>query len=223
MRKLVLLPFAFLFATFLFADEVNIPISSYPSLNFSQYSAEDMAKMLKNKELVFVDDIPGKKEEYVTAGVLINATPEQVWKVITDFSAYPQFYPQVYKTEIVAHNGDFYDVKIILKFKFSIISTKVKYTLRHWLKEKNRIMVWNLVKGDMKIDKGQWTLIPVNDGKQTIALYSVYADLKTMGGIVKFVLKREPKLELAMQVSTAILVARSTRDRVEQLIKEHKL
>ena len=218
----VLIFFAF---SLLWAEEsnVNLPLSSYPSLDFSSYNPESMVAMLKNKELVFVDDKPGEKEQYVTAGILINATPEQVWKVITDFKSYPQFYPQTYKTEILARNGDFVDVKIVLKFKFSIISTKIKYTLRHWLKEKNRIMVWNIISGDMKINKGQWTLIPVEDGKKTIALYSVYADLKTMGGLVKFVLKREPKLELAMQVSTAILVARSTKERVENLVKAHKL
>ncbi|GEM_PF-1679141 len=223
MRKLVPVILIFFLISPLFSDEKIIPLSSYPDLNFNQYDPASLEKMLQNKELVFVDDKKGAKEQYVTAGILIDATPEQVWKVITDFESYPQFYPQTYKTEIVAQRGNFYDVKIVLKFKFSIISTKVKYTLRHWLKEKNHIMVWNILSGDMKINKGQWTLIPTPDGKKTIALYSVYADLKTMGGLVKFVLKREPKLELAMQVSTAILVARSTKERVEKLISEHKL
>ena len=212
----------FLFIPLLLADEAPLKLS-FPSLDFSNYSPEAMEKMLEKQELVFVEDKPGVKEEYITAGVLINASPEQVWKVITDFASYPKFYPQTYKTVILNRGKDYADVKIVLRFKFSIISTKVDYTLRHWFKKKNRIMVWALIKGDMKTDEGQWTLIPVEDGRKTIALYSVYADLKSMGGLVKFILKREPKLELAMQVSTAILVARTTKDRVEKLIKEGKL
>ncbi len=215
----------FFMVSFLWAEdsEVNIPISAYPNLDFSSYDPNSMLKMFKNKELVFVDDEKGKKDQYVTAGILINATPDQVWKVITDFKSYPEFYPQMYKTEIVAKHGNFVDVKIVLKFKFTIISTKIRYTLRQWLKKKDRVMVWHIISGDMKVNRGQWTLIPVADGKKTIAFYSVYADLKTMGGVVKFFLKREPKLELALQVSTAILVARSTRERVEKLVKEHKI
>ncbi len=224
MKKYVILLFLISVSPYLMAEGVNnYSAKSFPDLKFDSFDVKAMVQMLKNRELVFVDDFPGKKEQYVTAGIIIDATPEQVWKVITDFENYPSFYPQTYKTEIVERHGNFVDVKIVLKFKISIVSTKIDYTLRYWMKEKNRILVWNLVTGDMKVNKGQWTLIPIEDGKKTIALYSVYTDLKSMGGLVKLALESEPKLELAMQTSTVILVVRSTKEQVEKLLKENKL
>jgi len=193
-----------------------------PKLSFQEFDKETLLKMLDKKELILVDDIPGTTEQYITAGILINTSPENVWQIITDYTNYPKFYPQTYETVIVKEGEKYKDIKITLKFKFSIISTKVRYILRYFPVEDKRKIAWYLVDGDMKINQGMWTLIPVDNGNKTIAFYSVYTDLKTMGGILKYVLKKEPKMELAIATSTAILVARSTRDRANELYKNGK-
>ena len=74
---------------------------------------------------------------------------------------------------------------------------------------------WTLAKGEMKENTGSWEIYPVKEGATSIAFYTLYADLKSMGGLVKKIMMIQPALEISTQLTTCSLIVKSTRERVE--------
>ena len=166
--------------------------------------------------LVVVEEHEGGGLKLVTGGVLVEAPPEAVWAVITDYSKYPDWMPEVEEVTVIKDNGRVKDIKYDLLFKISIITRKITYTLRKISKEPTRIE-WELVEGDFDHSIGGWQLVPTRGGEATMAYYSTYTNLRSMGALIGGILKQQPALEMAIQVSTAVTIVQTLRDRVEAL------
>jgi ribosome-associated toxin RatA of RatAB toxin-antitoxin module len=166
--------------------------------------------------LVVVEEHDDGRLKLVTGGVLIEATPEVVWAVITDYARYPDWMPEVEKVTVVKEEGRVADIKYDLLFKISIITRKISYTLRKISKKPTRIE-WELIEGDFDDAIGGWQLVPTRNGEATMAYYSTYTNLRSMGSLIGGILKQQPALEMAIQVSTAVTVVQTLRDRVEAL------
>jgi len=178
---------------------------------------DTLEKLLQEGEILIIkENEQGGRFKFVTAGILINATPDEVWKTITDYQHYPEFIPDCEKVSVAP--GDAENVVLTsftVAFKFSIIKYRIRYTLRQvHQKEKLRID-WTLKEGDLAEDIGAWELIPLEGGKKTAAFYSLYSDLRSLGYLVKFLFKEQPVMEIAITSTTAILMARAAKARLE--------
>ncbi|MCX5859790.1 MAG: SRPBCC family protein [Proteobacteria bacterium] len=178
---------------------------------------DTVEKLLKEGEILIIkENEQGGRFKFVTAGILINATPDEVWKTITDYQHYPEFIPDCDK--VATAPGDAENViltSFTVAFKFSIIKYRIRYTLRQvHQKEKLRID-WTLKEGDLAEDVGAWELIPLEGGKKTAAFYSLYSDLRSLGYLVKYLFKEQPVMEIAITSTTAILMARAIKAKLE--------
>lgn len=174
-------------------------------------------RLLQEGEILIIkENEQGGRFKFVTAGVLINATPEEVWKTVTDYEHYPKFIPDCEK--VVVTPGDAENViltNFTVAFKFSIIKYRVRYTLRQ-VHQKDKFRIdWTLKEGDLAEAIGAWELIPLEGGKKTGAFYSAYSDLRSLGYLVKFLFKEQPVMELALTSTTAILMARAVKAKME--------
>jgi coenzyme Q-binding protein COQ10 len=102
---------------------------------------------------------------------IFDCTPEQFFKIITDYEKYPEIITEVSDCKIIRDEGS----EKIVEFKVSMIKT-FAYRLR--LKETpNSKLEWDLDSGDIfKTSKGHWILKEEN-GK-TKADYYVEATFK---------------------------------------------
>lgn len=176
--------------------------------------ADELNVLLSQGEVVHIEEPDASGRQFVTGMVLINAPIEKVWDVITDFDRYDEFMPQANGIRIIKKDGDSWDVDYNLRFKFSVISTKVHYVLRHRLRKPTEAVASEIT-GDIKDVHACWELRPSPDGKATIASYRHYSDLTSLGSLMKFFLKEQPQLGTAVQVSTAALVVKAVKARVE--------
>ena len=173
-------------------------------------------KLTGGSPLVVVEEHKGGGLKLVTGGVLIDASREFVWEVLTDYAAYSEWMPEVEEVTVIKEDGNVQDVKYDLAFKISIITRKVSYVLRKTSKKPSRIE-WELVEGDFDYSVGGWQLLQTRGGKATMAYYSTFTNMRSMGALVGGLLKNEPALEMAIQVSTAVTVVQSLRDRILSL------
>jgi ribosome-associated toxin RatA of RatAB toxin-antitoxin module len=103
----------------------------------------------------------------VNRSIEINATPEHVFKVITDYEKYPEFLTGA-KRVTAKRNGNTVDVTN----EIAVVGTSIKYTLRMVEKAPHEIS-WSLVDGQfMKSNDGLWKLESAGEGK-TRAHYSI--------------------------------------------------
>ena len=166
--------------------------------------------------LVVVEEHEDATLKLVTGGVLVEAPSAVVWAVITDYEKYPEWMPEVEQVTVLKEEGNMREVRYDLLFKISIIKRKVNYTLRMLYDEPKRIE-WELVEGDFDRAIGGWQLIPIRGGQATMVYYSTFTNLRSMGSLIGGLLKQQPALEMAIQVSAAVTVVQKLRERVEAL------
>lgn len=189
------------------------------SLPFQGLDEKTLIQMGSYGPIVLVEGKPSTAYPWVSAGALIEAPPEVVWKVVTSFAEYKAFLPQTKKSAITRTEGSKSDVDLAVRVDFtSLIGVTVEYSLRYEQLPPYRV-TWESIGGDVKYSRGEWNILPLDGGKRCMLFYSISSDLKSMGAVVGYVLKKQPSLELAIQTSTAILVVDATKKHAETIAK----
>lgn len=188
----------------------------YSLLDTSKLPSTVMQQLLSEGQLLMVKEDAQGKLELITAGILINKSPQEVFDVIKDYEHYNEFMPSVVKTEVIyrSSDGKVEHVKHHIKFKFSILSYTVVYTLKTQLEPPYELK-WDLLEGDIASTYGSWQLIPLEGGKRTAAFYSVYSDIRSINWIVRKFIEATPGMEVAINASTCVLVLKSVKARSE--------
>lgn len=99
---------------------------------------------------------------------LFSCTPEQLFKIITDYESYPEFLQEVKKCQVLKTDGDRkiveYTVSVLKSFKYQMAMTE----------KPSDSVVWEFVSGDLfKTSSGSWSIVEEN-GKAR-ATYKVEA------------------------------------------------
>lgn len=111
---------------------------------------------LKKGELVFL----GKDGNY-TSRLLITATIDNAWKVLTDYENFAEFLPGVSSSELLESNGDrkvFEQINKIKTLVFSIESRVKVATIESYPEQ----IAFEAVDGDLETMNGTWQLEPVS-------------------------------------------------------------
>lgn len=95
-----------------------------------------------------------------TRSIVINASMEKLFSVITDYEKYPEFLPEVKKIRLGTRKGNEIDVH----YEAEIVKT-IKYSLRLKEEKPNKVS-WSFIEGEfMKDNKGGWVLEDLGAGK----------------------------------------------------------
>lgn len=163
---------------------------------------------------VIVDSDATGALKLVTASIVVNAPPQAVFDTAMDFAHFPEFMPQVESAKVDADAPDHKNVQLGLKFKFSVISTSMKYTERVTWTAPERI-TFQFVEGDLTKGGGSYRMLPLDGGTKTLLFYSTISDLRSTGFLTRTLIKEQPPMEAAIQVSTASVVAEAIKKRAE--------
>lgn len=149
------------------------PLEPYAVPPKIELTAEQKAKLEKG-ELVFwekSEDLP--KSQYYrggTAAFRINASPDKIWKVISDFSKYPDWAYKVGGTKDYLPAQDHHRY---VEFKAEIIGKK--YYIDHELQEKEGYLTWKTdpsKKSECVLNTvGFWRVEPVKDHPNASDVY----------------------------------------------------
>ena len=145
---------------------------------------------------------------------MVPVTPAQVWDVITDYEAYPEWVPEMEETSLVNRRPGRADVSFRLVVSASVVTKSVEYTLRI-MENPMRSTRWFLLEGEFASSRGSWQLIPLDEGTSTLAFYSIYTDLASLGWVVETILEARPDVEYAMQTSAAVMMVKALKGRLD--------
>jgi uncharacterized protein YndB with AHSA1/START domain len=118
---------------------------------------------------------PGRPRGRVLAAVLIKASPEAIWGVMTDCKQAPLFVPGLKRCSRIggAADGSWEDFEQVVQYSWFLPT--VRYVLRAEYDRPLRIR-FRRISGDLKDEEGSWLLTPTHDGSATLVLYEVYVD-----------------------------------------------
>jgi uncharacterized membrane protein len=144
--------------------------------------------------------------DQATQQMVVNASPQRTWDVLTDFDDYPTWAADLKSVEVVARDGDGRPLEVA--YRVAAMGRSTSYTLRYDYSEAPQVLAWRQVRGDItrKLD-GSYVLAPVDgDTDRTLVTYHLEVDLVLpLPGFVK----RRAEARL---LSTAL---RSLRDHLE--------
>ena len=172
-----------------------------------------LESILQRGEIVIVDETTGGEIPWlVSAGAIINATPEEVWKVVSDFSRYPEWVPQTEKA-IATVKGNRVDVEYTIGFKFGFIHTSINYSVAQRLDYLRRVD-WVGTGGDIKKTFGYMEFFPAEGGKKTMFFYAAWAIPQHM--LLRKFLESEPVLDQMISMSTASVFVKKLKEKIEK-------
>lgn len=124
--------------------------------------------------------------DQTTQNMVVGASPERTWDVLTDFEDYPTWAHDLKSAEVVDRDeeGRARDVA----FRAAAMGRSTSYTLRYDYSRAPQVLAWRLLRGDItrKLD-GSYELAPVDgDPDSTAVTYHLEVDLVVpLPGFVK--------------------------------------
>jgi uncharacterized protein YndB with AHSA1/START domain len=111
----------------------------------------------------------------VRAAVRIAASPEDIWRVMTDCAQAPLYVPGLTQCRRIdiASDGSWEDIEH--EVKFSKLLPPIRYVFRAQYERPHR-MDFHRISGDLKQQRGTWLLTATPDGAATVVEYEVYVD-----------------------------------------------
>ncbi len=191
-----------------------------PRLGDLGLPAAGLARLVGDGQLVLLHParaatIDGKAREvrFASAAVRIAAPVTAVAAAIRDFARYPEFMPQTEQVTVTKSPDGADRVAFYLRFELPVGGIRLDYTLDHRATTDGGIE-WTLVEGDMAANAGRWEFFAVGP-RETVAVYTLWSDLRSTSFILRQILDAQPDLDLAIPVSSAWTVAESVKWRVE--------
>lgn len=209
-RLLIAVTVVLTFASLVLGADFTTPVDRVSA------DMSNIEKMMSKGQMLIVEEKPNGSLSMVTGGIIINATPEKVYEVLVAYDNYTQFMPSTTRCKVVSEQGDTKDVAFTIEFKFTILSWKVDYVLRHTFVP-NKEIRWKLLSSKdnkLKDTIGAWQLFPLPGGK-TAAFYSVYSDIKSISWAIKKAFESEPSMEISVNASSCVMVLKAIKMRVE--------
>ncbi|MFA6451191.1 MAG: SRPBCC family protein [bacterium] len=181
-----------------------------------------LVKLLEGGRVGFVDRglYPGR--EMAVSGVLINAKPDEVWKVITDFELYPKMINQISKVDVEEKNDKFALVHFYMFIiKLGPVKVQTNY-VQKWAFDKPKKITMTIV-DDKKKDKKKepqipitWELVPTPDGKRTMLFHTTISDMRDGGMIGAYMVDRQPTIQIGFDLANALTQTEAIKKQVEQ-------
>ncbi|MFH1810238.1 MAG: SRPBCC family protein [Pseudomonadota bacterium] len=180
--------------------------------------ASAVQDLLRQGELVLVARQADGTLREVTAGVLVDAPVDRVWQTITDFEHYPSFMPQNTEAKVLDGSpaGTVRVQQTVAMRVWRLPAIEVHYTLAHRLDPPTRVSFWQ-VDGELPGTRGRWELVAA--GPRTLCFYTTYTDLTQLGWGLGSMFRDEPEFMTGVTITTAMMVARATRDEVQRRVR----
>jgi ribosome-associated toxin RatA of RatAB toxin-antitoxin module len=110
----------------------------------------------------------------VSAKMMIDAPPSFVWQALTSYNDFSSFVPGYKRCSVMKKQG----AKVLLDINMSIARFVPSFHYQVNVQENRRDLSVSMVRtsGDFKHLAGSYRLIPINQGKKTMMVYSVRLD-----------------------------------------------
>jgi carbon monoxide dehydrogenase subunit G len=127
-----------------------------------------------NRGEVVVDQKDVGDTKFVVAKILIDAPPEQVWRIMTNpFEFQGKISPRMKDVQVVTDLPELSVLKVTVNIGFFL--PPVTYAVESRYENRERIE-YRRVGGTLRDFKGSWVLFPVADGRKTQVNYSMFVD-----------------------------------------------
>lgn len=172
-----------------------------------------LESIMKRGLLIIVDETTGEKIPWlVSAGINIDAPPEDAFNTFIDFARYPEWMAQTEKASVQV-TGNRAEVEHTLLFKLGFIPYRIHYTVTDRIIPPRRVD-WVGTGGDLKETYGYMELFPVEGGKKTMFYFTSWTTPESI--FLRKFIEGDPTLDLMISVSSASVYVKNLKTRLEK-------
>lgn len=135
-------------------------------------SAADKVQVARGQVVAKLVHVPRSPRKQVLVMGLVQASPERVWQILTDYERYPQFFTNLKSMEILEKKGLYEVHRVRLKTPWPFEEKWITSALIHSA-DRRSIQIRRL-DGNIKAMEGTWRLVP--QGSQTLLVYHIRID-----------------------------------------------
>ena len=179
---------------------------------------EVLRALLERGQVILINDHPPVVPWMSAAGILVDAPPEVVYRVFTDFPGFTQFMPMTEQAVPTPVGENIVDVEFTVNVKLAIVSYAITYGCYHYNRPALYRTDWCMSHGEFEVNSGFYQALPADGGKRSMLFYSVYSLPRS--SFLKGLYTREPTLEMMTNVSTAVMVTRALKARAEEIYRK---
>ncbi len=191
----------FLASFYLYGGELMSPIDS-------GFDIKSILPLLNKGELGFIEN-SGARPKQVSLFTLIDATPDEVWNVLTDYEHYTEIFPSILECKIAKQEGD----TAFVDYKLDAVLYSIKYRLRHNHTPKKSIDI-SVVSGDLKSGEYRYDIYPFEN--RTVLIYSIKASATDTSFLLRKIVRKQPTMDEAINISTAIITLNNIKDALKK-------
>ncbi|MGB9600641.1 MAG: type II toxin-antitoxin system RatA family toxin [Myxococcota bacterium] len=170
----------------------------------TDFDINSIIPLLKKGELGFIENSKIRPKQ-VSLFTIIDAKPDAVWDLITDYEHYTDIFPSVLECKVVKQEGDV----TFIDYKLDAVLYSIRYRMKHKHNPKSSIEI-SVVSGDLKSGDYRYDLYPYED--KTVLIYSIKASATDTSFILKKIVKKQPTMDEAINISTAIITLNNIKD-----------
>ena len=137
---------------------------------------EDVRRRLAAGDVVVTDALPpsaSKTAHGGTAVAMFRATPDQVWRVIVDYRAHPQYYPRVTSADVVEKD----ERHAIVHYTVAVGPFSFGFYMEKCPDPQRRRVEWHLADGRphglFLENSGYWQIDPMPAGNASLVTYAI--------------------------------------------------
>lgn len=142
------------------------------------------------------------KVNFVSSAVIINATPDKVKSILTNYAAYPKVFPKLVSAKVIKRKNNLARVKYraVIKTALPVFKFDETFTFRHQVSG-NKLSTW-IEYSPVKYGMGEFEWHAIKTGKhqgKTLLTLTQWGALNDMRGILlPIILKAMPELKLSI-------------------------
>ncbi len=138
------------------------------------WPSEDQ-RLSRGEVILSYKEAPDSSVHAVEGRILLDAPPDLVWSVITDYSSFPSIYPDISNAELLSRDGNIVRVKI--KIKNIFLFPNLDYAMLVSEDPEDRSLKWDMQEGNLELLYGACSIQPFQDDhSRTKLVYTMARD-----------------------------------------------
>lgn len=178
------------------------------------FDIKTILPLLQKGELGFIEG-SNTRPKQVSLFTLVDAKPDEVWDVITDYEHYKEIFPSIIECKIVKREENI----VYVDYKLDAVLYSIKYRMKHIHNPKRSIEI-SVVSGDLKSGEYRYDLYYYEN--RTVLIYSIKASAADTSFVLKKFIKRQPTMDEAINISTAIITLNNIKDEISRRIRKRR-
>ncbi len=169
----------------LWSCSIAVLMLMIPAFAFGQNKLRD--RLDKGEIVVELKDIKGSDIPEATVTAVIDAAPEEVWKIVGDCSRYTKTMIRVLESKQIRKKGDQITCQVTTDMPWPLSNLTALTQAKHVVGPPVWSRTWVLIKGDFESNRGSWRIQNFDSsGQRSLVIYKVHAvpDMMVPDGLI---------------------------------------